>query len=61
MERRLMEKRGGGGLGRKEEKTIWNGGVEESGSFKKTVRYCISPITIIFFSLFPAPLPDSFI
>ena len=43
MERRSTEKRIGGGLRKNEKTPIWNEGVEESGSFKKTVRYCISP------------------
>jgi len=42
MGRRLTEKRGGGKR-RKEKMVTWNEGVEEVGSFKKTIRYCISP------------------
>ncbi len=42
MERWLTEKRRGGLRG-KEKTQIRNGGDEEAGSFKKTVRYCISP------------------
>ncbi|MBA7583882.1 hypothetical protein ES708_25833 [subsurface metagenome] len=34
MEKRLTEKRVGGGI-KKEKTATWNGGVEEAGSFKK--------------------------
>ena len=59
MERRLTGKYGGG-LGRKEEKAIWNGGVEEAGSFKKNGPILYFSRNEHFLSISPAPLPDSF-
>ncbi len=62
MERRLMEKRIGGGELRGKEKTATrNGGVEEAGSFKKNgpILYFSRNEHLLLIS--PAPLPDSFI